>query len=199
MLMKKFMFLFAVVFLFSTAVIAQKDTKETKATPDFSGEWTLNLEKSDMGERGRVKSMEMSVTQTTEKISYTRKSEMEARPEGGDGGGGMRPGGGGGGMGGGRGGAGGSSQSAIFQLDGTEVKTEAVGGMGGTVKLKAKASDGKLSLKTSREFNSPNGAVQVTTNEKWELSADGKTLTIKSDMVTPRGNMFQKLVFEKTE
>ncbi len=194
--MKKFMLVFAVVFLFSTAVMAQKDSKETKETPDFSGEWTLNLEKSDMGERGRVKSMAMTVTQNTEKLSYTRKSEMEPRPEGGGGGG--RPGGGGGARPGG-GGMGGSSQSVTFEMNGTETKTEAVGGMGGSVKLKAKASDGKLSLKTSREFNSPMGAVQVTTTEKWELSADGKTLTVKSDMVTPRGNMFQKLVFEKNE
>ncbi len=41
------------------------------------------------------------------------------------------------------------------------------------------------------------GDMQVTMQDKWELSADGKTLTIKRHFASSQGELDQKLILEK--
>ena len=72
------------------------------------------------------------------------------------------------------------------------------GAMGGKMSLKAKAEkDGKLQLIQTREFETQMGAMSLKTTETWSLSADGKSLTVKRDMETPRGNNSSEMVFTK--
>jgi hypothetical protein len=67
-----------------------------------------------------------------------------------------------------------------------------------SVKLKAELEGGsKLKLSATRTFNTPNGEATMTTKEVWSLSDDGKTLTVKRDMETPRGTNSSEMVFTK--
>ncbi|NNE68491.1 MAG: hypothetical protein HKN33_18130 [Pyrinomonadaceae bacterium] len=175
--MRKITLLCAAVLLLSMAVVAQDKTA------DFSGDWVLDTEKSELGGRRRIKSMKMKVTQTETELSYTREVEREA---------------GGGGRGGrmGRGRGMGGNQTSTFDLTGKE-RIEPSEGRGGDVKLKAEEDGAGFKLTQSREFNGPMGAVTIITIEKWSLSEDGSTFTVQSDTETPRGTRSSTLVFTK--
>ncbi len=152
-------------------------------TPNFGGDWKLDTAKSDLGERTRIVSMTMKVTQTEAELIFERTVKREERD-----GAGM-----GGGMGRGMGGGG----KQTFDLSGKE--TSATGEMGGSAKLKAKTEkEGRLKLITMRSFETQMGSMLVKTVESWQLSEDGKTLTITSDTETPRGNRSAKMVFVKS-
>ena len=106
--------------------------------------------------------------------------------------------GGGGGMG--RGGFGGGSGdgTTTYTLDGKESKITQESPMGAIpVSLKAKIDAGKLKLSQTRTINTQMGEISVTTKETWTLSEDGKTLTVKRDMETPRGTNSSEMVFVK--
>ncbi len=160
-------------------------------TPNFGGDWKLDTAKSDLGERTRIVSMTMKVTQTEAELIFERTVKREERDGAGMGGGMGR--GMGRGMGGGMGGGG----KQTFDLSGKE--TSATGEMGGSAKLKAKTEkEGRLKLITMRSFETQMGSMLVKTVESWQLSEDGKTLTITSDTETPRGNRSAKMVFVKS-
>ena len=181
--MRKSFVLATAIFMlaFSVAISAQ-------SSADFAGDWTLDKDKSELGQRSRVKSMTMKVTQSDNELTYERKVEREARE------------GGGGGRGAGRGrrGGGGNVGAIAFSLDGKETKVEAPGRRGGEGTLKSKLHEnGKLELWMTRNFEGRNGSISVKTTETWELSEDGKMLTINSAMETPRGTRESKMVFTK--
>jgi hypothetical protein len=188
--MKKTFFLAAFICLLAVSAFAQ----DKKAT-DFSGAWTLDVSKSTLGERSRVESMTMTVTQTDKDIKVETATKRLPPPDGANQGGGQ---GGGMGRGMGRGGFGGGDGTNTYTLDGKESTTEIDGPMGKVpVKLKAERDGGKLKLSSSRTINTPNGEISITTKETWSLSDDGKTLTVKRDMESPRGTNSTELVFTK--
>lgn len=195
--MKRNLFFVALLTIFTALAVSAQDAPVKPAdppkTPDFSGKWVLNLSKSQLNERMRIEAMTLTVAQTAKELKT--KSEVKRTPP---------PNGfGGGGRGGPMGLAGSGPESRTFSLDGKET-TEAPGefeasvGMPGP-KLKADLrQDGTLDLSITRKFNAgPNGGADVTTKEKWTLSADGKTLTIDREQNTPRGTMTSKLVLLK--
>lgn len=192
--MKKNIVLTALVSLFLavTAVSAQ----DKKA--DFSGVWELDAGKSKMGERMRVESITMNVSQTDKELKIESAVKRAAAPSEGEqrggNGGGMRRGGG---MGRGMGGDG--TQNAVYSLDGKETKTEQTSPMGAVpVSLKAKwEKDGKLKLSSTRTMETPMGSMTMTVKETWSLSPDGKTLTIVREQETPRGSFSSEMVFTK--
>jgi hypothetical protein len=183
--MKKTFFLATLVCLLAVSAFAQ----DKKAT-DFSGSWTLDVSKSKLDERSRIESMTMTVTQTDKDIKVETATKRTPPPEGAGGGqgGGMRRGGG----------FGGGDGATTYTLDGKETSLEEEGRMGKTaVKLKAELDGGKLKLSSVRTFNTPNGEMTMTVKEAWSLSEDGKTLTVKRDMETPRGTNSSEMVFTK--
>lgn len=145
----------------------------------MAGKWKMDMDKSELGERSRIQSMEMNVDVSGNSMSVERMPKLAER--------------GGGGMGGGRGMMGGGKLT--YDLSGKE--TSASGGMGGEVKLTAVSEAGALKLKQVRSIETQMGAMTLTTVETWKLSADGKTLTIDSSTETPRGSRTQKMVFVK--
>lgn len=194
--MKKTIFLTAFICLLAISAFAQ----DKKA--DFSGSWTLDVSKSKLDERARVESMTMTVTQTDKDIKVETATKRLPPPEGAtQGGNGSGQGNGtGGGMGMGRGrGFGGGDGTTTYTLDGKESSAEVEGPMGKMpVKLKAALEkDGKLKLSSTRTFNTQMGEISTTTKESWTLSEDGKTLTVKRDMETPRGTNSSEMVFTK--
>jgi hypothetical protein len=169
-------------------------------TPNFAGEWKLDVSKSKLPEMMRIESMTMTVAQSEKELKYSTATKRKPRPEGemGGQGGGQARGGPGGGQG--RGGMGGDG-TFTFSLDGKETTAE-VQGFGGpsTAKLKATLEkDGKLKLSNSRSMSTPMGEIEITTKETWVLSADGKTLTVTKVTNSPRGEMTSEMVFEKND
>ena len=180
--MKKALFLTAFVCLMTISAFAQKAT-------DFSGSWTLDVSKSKLDERARIESMTLVVAQTDKDIKIETATKRLPPPEGMNQGGGM---GRGGGMGFG------GDGTNTFTLDGKETTTEIEGRMGKVpVKLKAEIDGGKLKLTRTSTFNTQMGEITTTTKETWTLSDDGKTLTVKRDMETPRGTNSSEMVFTK--
>ena len=60
------------------------------------------------------------------------------------------------------------------------------------------SADGKtLDLASKVTFQGPNGEVISTTSENLVLSGDGKMLTVKRHIESPRGAMDSTLVFNK--
>jgi hypothetical protein len=166
--MKRNMVLAAMFTLLGLAISASAQTA------DFSGTWTLDVSKS------------LTVVQTAKDITVTPVTKRNPPPDG---------------MGGGqgRGGMGGGDMRSTYTLDGKEVASEVDGPMGKMpVKMMAKLEGGKLMLSNARTFNTPNGEMTMTTKETWELSGDGKTLTIVTERNTPRGTDTTTRVFAKS-
>jgi hypothetical protein len=61
------------------------------------------------------------------------------------------------------------------------------------MKSVAKWDGDTLAIQTKGSF----GDSEVTIKDKWELSADGKTLTIQRHFSSSQGEMDQKMIFEK--
>lgn len=179
--MRKLLFLTAAVCLFSIAAFAQ----DRKA--DFSGTWTLDVSKSKLGDRNSIESQTLTVTQTDKEIKVATATRRLPRPADAPQGGG-RPGGG----------MGGGDSTTTYNLDGKETTIEQESQMGKIpVKLTAKIEAGKLHLASARTFNGPMGEVSVGTKDTWELSADGKTLTVNRESTSPRGASSTTLVYSK--
>ena len=159
---------------------------------DFSGKWTLDVAKSKLGERNNIESQTITVAQTDKDIKIETATKRTPPAGGG------APGGGGGGGGGGMMGRSGDG-AATYVLDGKDAKSEVAGPGGAMVPVttNAKVEGGKIVLSRSSTFNGPNGAISTSSKETWELSADGKTLTISSERTTPRGTDSTTRVFVK--
>jgi hypothetical protein len=168
-IMKKLMFLAAAVCLMAVAAFAQD-----KKAANFSGTWTLDVSKSKLGNAPTtIESQTLTVTQTDKDLKVEQVTKRTAPPAGGGGGGGGR-------MGGMMGGDG----TNTYTLDGKEAKSEITTPMGSmAVATTAKLDGGKFVL--TRTVNTPNGA--RTSSESWELSSDGKTLTITATRPTRDG------------
>jgi hypothetical protein len=185
--MKKITFLLVLTALFALSAVAQNK-------PNFAGEWSLDKDKSKLDERMSrgIESQTLTVEQAENSLKTKTETKRTPRPEGGQGG----QGGQGGGMRGG--GMGGGDTSNSYTLDGKETTVDVETPNGKMpVKLKGEIVDGKLKLSSSRTLNGPMGEVTITTKESWELSADGKTLTVKRESETPRGTNSSELVYAK--
>jgi hypothetical protein len=158
--------LFCALMIVVAAVSAQKGA-------NFSGTWELDKAKSQLSQRqaDSIKSATWIIAQDDRQISSEQKIE---RVEGGGGGGGR---GRGFGMGGGQ---------LTVKLDGSETTTESERGKSTS---KAKWLNGGKTLEitsvTSGEFQG--NAFTMTSTEHWELSGDGRTLTVHRKTETQRG------------
>src|SRR6266404_2890564 len=128
--MKRNIVVAAIMSLFVLAIgISGQDKKPGKGS-DFSGTWTLDGSKSKLGDRNRIESQTMTVTQSGTEITIKTESKMAAPPAGAPAGGGGGGTGGGRGMGGG-GGAGGP-QATTYALN-KESKMDQPGPGGATI------------------------------------------------------------------
>lgn len=166
---------------------------------NFAGTWVLDKTKSKDTPPLWADNLEgytMTVTQDEKQLTVENKLAWKggAPPSPGGGGGGQ----GGGGRGMGRGGM--MPMSLTYRLDGKETTSESSGDRPFLSTFKAEwKDDGKaLELTNTRKFTTPDGDQRTaTTKERWELSADGKTLTVNRASESPRGTMKSTLVFNK--
>lgn len=185
--MKKKFVLTTIISLFLAVVAVSAQTK----AKDFSGVWTLDVSKSKLPEQMRIESMTIKVTQTDKEIKIESATKRAARPndaptDGNRGGRSM-----------GRGGFGGDG-TITYSLDGKETTGDFTGGMasGKETRKATVASDGKLSLTTTRNLETQMGSATIKTNETWELT-DAGDLKVTRYMETPRGATNADLYFTK--
>lgn len=154
------------------------------APANFAGTWTLDKSKSQglNPRQQNAESVSWVITQTDKEITLEAGGNPPAGGPGGGGGGGGR----GMGMGGPR----------TFNLDGSETSSE--NERGKTVRKATVSGDGKtIELSSKSTFQGPNGEVTLNSNDKLQLSADGKTLTVNRHSESPRGPQDATLVFTK--
>jgi TonB family protein len=176
--MKKITVLMAMFCLCFQAVVAV-----FAATPNFAGNWELDLSKSKLPNAMQIESMTLTVVQTEKELSIqsatkrARGGTVSPMRRDGDG-----------------------NQTVIYSLEGKEINAEiGSGAMAGKETRRASVtSDGKLSLTLMRNFNSETGGtVTLKTNDTWELMDEGKTLKVIRYMETPRGATNAELYFTK--
>lgn len=170
--MKKSIFTIVAICLFGLNSFAQ--------TPNFSGEWTLDKAKSKMDEKqsAMIESQSLKVEQTDKEVKITVATIQTGNPSGPrvDIGGGTN----------------------TYLLNGQEFNTESDTQIGKVShKTKGEIKDGKLNLQSIRNIDAPMGEITITTKEVWELSADGKILTIKREADSQRGKINSELIFTR--
>ncbi|RMG08185.1 MAG: hypothetical protein D6735_01970 [Acidobacteria bacterium] len=181
--MRKFTSISVIVLLCVVASIAQNKV-------NFSGDWELSLERSKFDFRSRIESMTMKVTQNDKELRVETQTKYkpptEARSDMGQG---MRRGNF----------LMSSDMPLVYSLDGKERTINQETPMGTfPVSLKAKLEEnGTLKLTRVRVLSTPMGEISMTSKEIWKLGEDGKTLTIKQEIETPRGVMTSEMFFIK--
>ena len=173
---------------------------------NFAGTWTLDKSKSQgLSQRIQgVDSVVWTITQTDKTITIDEKvtggqggGPGGAPPAGAPPAGGPPAGGQGGGPGRGMGG-GGMMGPRTFNLDGTETSGETMGGRAKFVRTSKWSSDNKaLELITKTTFEREGEQITTTSNDKLELSADGKVLTVARHSESPRGPQDSTWVLNK--
>jgi TonB family protein len=202
--MKRIVILTTILTLLLTASVFAQNS-----TPDYSGSWELDINKSKLDERMRPESVTMNVTQTDRELKIqTTTNRTKFLDEN------MQTDGGGANRGGGFGRGGFANGTVIYNLDGSEVKTETTGGArADSTTFKAEfGQEGRLILTSSRTFNSPamgggmlniggmgGAGMTMTVKETWELGDGGKTLKIWRETQTPRGANNSELIFTKKD
>ena len=159
------------------------------APANFAGTWTLDKSKSQglSPRQQNAESVSWVITQTEKEITIEEKVTGGNPPAGG---------GPGSGQGGGQGRGMGMGGPRTFNLDGSETATE--NERGKTVRKATVSADGKtIELSSKSTFQGPNGEVTLNSNDKLQLSADGKTLTVNRHSESPRGTQDSTLVFGK--
>lgn len=182
--MKKHLFCAAglCLLLGSTVAIAQGKT-------DFSGNWKLDKSQSDappMMGRGAMRGgglrgagrrggmgpgfngdMTLNIQQTSDTLVVTRQMGSSNQER---------------------------TFTEKFALDGSQSTN--TGPMGrGQVTSTASWNGSMLTIQRTEKMSSPNGDMEMHSQDEYSLSADDQTLTIKTTRSTPRGEMSAKQVF----
>ena len=138
---------------------------------NFSGSWAFNESKSNLGDGPMMSATSMAVKHEANLISM---DIVQPSFDGGD-----------------------MKMSDKYTLDGKESVNQ--GMMNSTVKTITTWSDDKKVLKFAKTilFDMNGEKMEIKSNEDWALSDDGKTLTVKSAMTSPMGDMSRTLVYDK--
>src|SRR5947209_1411811 len=174
--MKRFVSVLSIIFVLASFVAA------TTAPANYAGTWSLDAQKSkNLPPRifQNVTNLALTVTQDTKKMdvrvhtTFTKGDPQE------------------------------SIQFYSYNFDGSETKAALsmrtpMGMMDTPAKLRAKVLEGgKLELTIDRELNFQGNPVNINTVERWELSADSKTLTVHRTDTSPRGAQEYDMVFNR--
>lgn len=170
--MKKF--IFAIILLAASVAFAAR-----VKPANYAGNWTLDKSQSKNLPRyyENIKSHKLAITQNEKLLNVDVEIKMGESDPG--------------------------DFHLAYNLDGAESKTETPirtpdGLINVPTTLKAvEIGDGKLRITISREINMNGSSFKGVTTEDWQLSADGKTLTIHKVDEMPRGKVESDMIFVK--
>lgn len=137
---------------------------------DFSGEWKLNEDKSDLGEGRAFAAFKIAVKQEGNTLIIERTRSGRDGEE--------------------------RTSSETLSMDGKENINE--NERGSSTSVLTWSEDGNsLTIKSKREFNRQGETFEMNSTEVWILAEDGKLLSIQSDISSSRGERSATLVYEK--
>lgn len=150
------------------------------ATPDFSGDWELDISRSTLPGAMQIESMTLKVRQTEKNLQFeslaktSQKADAETKPK-----------------------TGFLTQTASFNLE-NEATDSSGGGDAAAPREKASVTaDGRLNLIIVRNFQNEMGSFTMKTNEIWELLDAGETLKVTRYTESPRGATNAEMYFTK--
>jgi len=158
----------AAVILFSSAM------QSNNVAVNFSGEWKLNEQKSELGEHGgRFAPKKIKVDSKTDSLSYERTVTNQ------------------------------SGEEVLIKMKLTFDGKETEGITFGNSKLKSTtkwSDDGQSLLVTSTILFDQDGQVtEIKVNEIWKLTDNGNSLSIESNSTSSFGDNSMKMVFDKAK
>jgi hypothetical protein len=138
---------------------------------NFSGEWTLNEQKSDLGQNGgRMAARKLKVQQTAEGMSLDRTSSFNGEDR---------------------------TMTDKITFDGKESESTVFG----TSKKKTSAKwsdDGQtLNVNSVINFERDGQTTEIKVTEAWKLVNNGQSLSIESVTTSPRGTNTMKAIYDK--
>ena len=137
---------------------------------DFTGEWALNEEKSDLGEGRGFAAFKIVVKQEGNTLTIERTRSGRDGEE--------------------------RTNSETLTMDGKENINE--GERGSSTSIVTWSDDvTTLTIKATREFNRQGETFEMNSTEVWTLAGDGMNLSIQSDISSSRGERSATLVYEK--
>jgi len=138
--------------------------------PDFTGQWTLNESKSELGESQGFAAKKLAVKQEGNTLTIERTRTGRDGEE--------------------------RTSSETLTMDGKENVDE--GENRTTTSVVTWSEDGTtLTIKSKREFTRNGEDFVMNSTEVWTLADEGKTLKIKNDSTSSRGDRSATLVYEK--
>lgn len=136
---------------------------------DFSGKWTLNESKSDLGEGRFRAAAKMTVMQDGDALTVERTRTGRDGQE--------------------------RTASETFTMDGKESINE--GENRKSTSTVTWSDDGStMTIKSIREFSRQGETFEMNSTEVWTLAEDGKILKIQSDTSSARGERSVTLFYE---
>lgn len=161
------MFAFMTLAVFITASLFP--SKSFAAKPDFSGTWTLNEEKSEIGEMRFRPSATLNVKQDKTNLTVSRTRTGRDGQE--------------------------VTRESVYNLDGSETTTE--GERRKTVSTAKWSEDGKsLVIHSTSSWTREGETFEFTNVETWMLGEKGKSLNIETSSSSSRGEFSYKLVYD---
>lgn len=158
------------VFVTAAAFAAICSAHTVRENANFSGDWTLNATKSDLGEMaGRVPT-KLKVTQAADAITTERTSTFNGEER---------------------------KTTEKITLDGKESENVVFGTAKKKSTAKWGADGQALDVTSTIAFERDGQTTEIKGTENWKLSDGGKTLTIESTSVSTRGSFKAKAVYEK--
>jgi len=156
------------VFALSAIVAAACFAAPADSKPDFSGDWKLNVDKSNFGPMPGPESSTRKIVHKDPDVAVT--TTQTGGPQGD------------------------MTTDVKFTTDGKEV-TNVIKTPNGDIEIKTTGTwDGK-DIKTNNKLNIQ--GMDITSEERMALSDDGKVLTNTQKISTPQGDFEVSLVFEK--
>ncbi len=137
---------------------------------DFTGEWTLNEDKSDFGDGPAFTAIKIAVKQEGNTITIERTRMGRDGEE--------------------------RTSSETLTMDGKDNINEGERGTSNTVVTWAD-DETTLTIKSKREFSRDGEIFEMNSIEVWTLTEGGDILKIQSDISSPRGERSATLVYDK--
>ena len=149
------------------ALLALTISTAAQGLPNFTGTWTLDAAKSDFGPMPPPESVVMVIDHKEPTVKVTTTQKTQM---------------------------GDSSNDSTYTTDGKE-NVNKMRGPAGDQDVKSTTKWNGKTLETSRTIEAQGMSIGI--DDSWELSPDGKALTVSRQLKTPQGDFSTKLVLNK--
>ena len=149
------------------ALLALAISTAAQGLPNFTGTWTLDAAKSDFGPMPPPESVVMVIDHKEPTVKVTTTQKTQM---------------------------GDSSNDSTYTTDGKE-NVNKMRGPAGDQDVKSTTKWNGKTLATSRTIEAQGMSIGI--DDSWELSPDGKALTVSRQLKTPQGDFSTKLVLNK--